>query len=717
MPSPGESSGVDVKKGLAAVLDRPAPTRRQLLLGGGHLAAVWTLAFVQPLLDLLGKNPDFFVARDNTAGDILILAIGFTILPPLVLFLIEALVGRFSARAYHVLHFLLLAGISTFLFVQLVSDVIGARSAVILALALALGLLFAWAVYRFAFVRNLMDILIIAPVVVLALFVFTSKTSDLIFPGESEFTVAKDSGGDTPIVLVIYDELGTADLMTDEGSIDGRRFPNFARFAATSTWYPKQSTTAFFTPRAVPGILTGIEAEPDALPTDQDQPLNLFSQFSRNRPLHVLEPVTALCPRDMCPNPAGEPGQMTRLKALVQDLKYVEGRLVLPPGLAAKLPDVSSNFGDFGGDSGAEDAGTVPVKKKRKPGRFMVKGEGRSDPELYEQFIREIPDSDRGLTVMHMHLPHQVWKYDTRGGQYNDSPIKQLSRSTGRWLVNENGIATAQARMYTQTGYADYLLGLLRRKLESMGLWDKAIVVVAADHGISFQGGKVPQRQADTRAMGEVANPPLLIKYPFQKKGVVSPKHSITIDIVPTIAEAVGVRDPYETDGVPLQGPVPERPVTITDPNGKEYTVTVEQMVRQRNAAIRRANERLGTGPIYTLGPAPELLGRRIPPGESPEGPAHLDEPYLGLDFDPGNDLIPMFITGTVDGVKASSPAGAPVIAVGVNGVIAGTGKTFPFTGETHFGALVNPRYLRRGKNRIRIYRVSKGRFLPIGGN
>lgn len=707
---------MEVKKGLAVVMDRPKPTRRQLLLGGGHLAAIWALAFVQPLLDLLGKNPDFFVARDNTAGDILVLAIGFTLLPPLVLFLVELLVSRFSTRAYNGLHFLFLAGISTFLFIQLVSDLITPRSAVILALALGLGLLFAWAIFRFVFARNLMDILIVAPIVILLLFVFTSKTSDLIFPGESEFTVAKDSGRDVPIVVMIYDELGTSDLMTADDRIDAGRFPNFARLAATSTWYPNQSTTAFFTPHAVPGILTGINADADTLPTDQDQPLSIFSQFSRNRPLHVLEPVTALCPKDLCPDPAGTPGQVTRLKALVQDLKYVEGRLVLPPGLADKLPDVSSNFGNFGG--GGEDESPEIGKKKEKAGKFMVKGEGKSDPDLYEQFIQDIPDSDRGLTVMHMHLPHQVWKYDTRGEQYNDSPITQLSQSTNKWLVDDNGIATSQARMYTQTGYADRILGEARRRLEKMGLWDKAIVVVAADHGISFEGGDVPQRQADTRAMGEVANPPLFIKYPGQKKGVVSPKHSITIDIVPTIAEAVGVKDGYETDGVPLQGPVPPRPVTITDPNGKEYSVSVKEMERQRDAAIARADRRLGTGPIYTLGAAPELLGRKVPAGKNPDGPAHLDEPYQGLDFDPGIDLIPMFITGTVDGIKPTSPAKAPVIAVAVNGAIRGTGKTFNFAGQSHFGALVDPKYLRQGKNRIGIYRLGKnGRLIHIGGN
>lgn len=696
------------RRGLTDLLGRPAPTRRQLLLGGGHLAALWALAFVQPLLDLLGNNPDFFVARGNSAGDILILAIGFTLLPPLGLWLVELLVSRLSTRAYHGLHFLLLASIAAFLFVGPVSDLLAARSALILLFSLLIGALLAWATFRFVFVKNLMDILILAPLIILVLFVFTSKTSEVIFPEESDFALAAESGDDHPIVLIVYDELGTANLMTSQDEIDGSRFPNFARLAATGTWYRNHSTTSFFTPRAVPGILTGIDQPADTLPTSQQQPLSIFSQFGRERPLHVLEPVTAICPEEVCPDEEREQSQPTRLRDLFSDLKYVEGKLVLPPGLADKLPDVSSNFEDFG--DGGDEA-------RQRRGRLFVKGQGRSDPERYEDFIRRIPVSERGLTVMHMHLPHQVWKLDTKGFEYNDTPIKQLSRNIGPWLVNSNGIASAQARMYVQTGYADLLLGQIRRKLESEGLWDKAMVVVTSDHGISFEGGDVPQRQTDRRAMGEVANAPLLIKYPGQRRGAVSLKPSRTLDIVPTIARAVGVQDLYETDGVPLQGPVPQRDVTVTDPQGESLSVPLQEMVRQREAAIARANERLGTGPFYTLGPAPELIGRRVAPVPPGTDEARLDEPYLARAYDPGIALVPMFVTGIWEEDLPAAPEAAPVFAVAINGVIRGTARPFEFEGATRFGTLVDPDSLHRGSNRIDIYRVEGRRLVPLGSN
>ncbi|MDQ2622169.1 MAG: sulfatase-like hydrolase/transferase, partial [Actinomycetota bacterium] len=397
--------------------------------------------------------------------------------------------------------------------------------------------------------------------------------------------------------------------------------------------------------------------------------------------------------------------QLTRLKALWSDLKYVEGRLILPPGLADRLPDVGTNFEGFGD---TDDAGGGGIDE------FFVKGRGNSsEPEEYRQFIRQIPKSDRGLTMMHLHLPHQPWRYDRTGRQYNSSPIEQLSRSTAEWLVDDNGITSAQARMYTQTGFADELIGELKRDLVKKGLWDEAIVVVTADHGISFEGGEVPQRMVDERAMGEVANPPLFIKYPGQKKGEVSDKHSMTIDIVPTIAEAVGVEDPYEFDGVPLQGPVPDRPIAVKDIKNRETKVELPEMIAQRNAAIARADERMGTGPIYTLGPAPGLIGKPAPPVPAGTTSAALDSPGLWDDYRPRRKIVPMNVTGVIE----SGTGGDLTIAVGVNGRIEGTARPFEFEGATRFGTLINPDALRPGRNEITIYAADGDKLTPLGSN
>src|SRR5688572_33114105 len=88
---------------------------------GVHLAVLWAFALVQPLLDLLGDNAEFFVARGNGAADVVVLGLTLTLLPPLVLLGAELLVGRLSPRAAWLLH-LALVGLLAAMFLLLALD-------------------------------------------------------------------------------------------------------------------------------------------------------------------------------------------------------------------------------------------------------------------------------------------------------------------------------------------------------------------------------------------------------------------------------------------------------------------------------------------------------------------------------------------------------------------------------------------------------------------
>ena len=66
----------------AAVRARPAPT---LLIAHTNLLVLWSFAFAKPLFDILADSPEFFVARENTAGDIVVLTLAVTLLPPTTL--------------------------------------------------------------------------------------------------------------------------------------------------------------------------------------------------------------------------------------------------------------------------------------------------------------------------------------------------------------------------------------------------------------------------------------------------------------------------------------------------------------------------------------------------------------------------------------------------------------------------------------------------------
>jgi hypothetical protein len=219
---------------------------------------------------------------------------------------------------------------------------------------------------------------------------------------------------------------------------------------------------------------------------------------------------------------------------------------------------------------------------------------------------------------------------------------------------------------------------------------------------------------AGTESMGEVANPPLFIKYPGQKQGEIDPVHSMTLDVVPTIARELDIEGMYETDGVPLQdGSVPDRDVLVKDVKNQEFSLPIDDVIEQRDSAIAEKDERFGTGPFYTLGPAPELIGKAAPPASGNVPPASIDKAELWDNYRPGKGLLPIWVNGTI----MTGQAGA-LIAVGVNGKIQGTTRSFDFQGKQRFGTLVDPKSLVPGRNEITIYRVGKNsRLQPIGSN
>jgi len=680
---------------------------RELLIGGAHLGALWAFAFAQPLLDLLGKNPDFFVARSNTAGDIVVLALFVLFVPPLALLALEAIVAAIDRRAYRRLHLGLVALIAAFFFVQVEKRLFTSPTALIVVVALALGGLVAYGLARTRFLRSLFDVLAVAPLVFLVIFLFFSDTSKLVLPQEDAGALGSRVEAEAPVVIAIFDELPTATLMRPDGQVDARRFPGFAALSRQGTWYPNNTTVADFTGRAVPAILTGSNPSGRTLPIASDQPNSIFSLLGGAYRLHVREAVTQLCPEALC-GELRRPPQSDRLESLFDDLKYVEGRIVLPPALANELPNVSTTFGDFGNNDPTGGKGA---------GRFARDLFTPPTPGEFERFIERIPPGGRTLSVIHMELPHEPWRYLPDGRTYLSTSVSYLGTESGaRWAVGSAGIAGAEQRHILQTAYADRLIGLMIRKLKSLGVWDEAMVVVTADHGISFRGGRVFRRIAERANLGGVANPPLFIKYPGQRRGATSPLHTRTIDVVPTIARRLGVAGLYPTQGRPISAA--RRGGRVTVSNGQQRLVRepLRLLLRERRAILRRTSARLGPGGLWALGPAPRLLGRPVPPLSTgiPEGrSATVENGSHYEDVDPSADELPAFVAGALEGVRRGG-----LVAISVNGRVVATARSFVEDGELKYGAVAPPAAFRPGRNEVGVFAAAPGGvLLPLGGN
>lgn len=574
----------------------------------------------------------------------------------------------------------------------------GLTFVVSIPLALLLGAGAAAVYARAAPARAFLTVLSPAPVLFLVLFLVASPVSDLVFPERAE-AVAGTSRSEVPVVMVVFDELPATSLMDARDRIDRRRYPAFAALGDDATWYRAATTVAGRTTEAIPALLTGRRPREGDLPITADHPQSLFTLLSRSHRLSVVEPITDVCPADLCAE--DRPGIGERLSSLVSDLRVVSAHLLLPDDLDDDLPPIDRDWQGF-----ADDAiGPTASREERK--RFIdevFRRLGSDDPPArFETILRAVePQGARPpFLFLHTSLPHLPWHFLPDGRQYTAPAAPGLDE--GRWIGPQWLADQAYQRHLVQTQFADTLLGRLMDRLKAAGLYERALIVVAADHGLSFRSGDRRRRPTPTN-VHDVANLPLLIKAPGQESGRVVDTAVRTIDVLPTMARELGLRLRDPVDGVPADERDADPATEIDVPDSWELgtTTTFGEFLRLREErrSAERALLRAAGYDAFRLGPRPEMVGIR--PAALPAVRFRLGDPDAYQDLDPSAQVIPAFVGGTVRGV----PDGAE-LAIAVNGRIEATTRV----DGRRFGALVAPRALRAGRNRIGVYDLTDVRL------
>ena len=619
-----------------------------------HLAALWAFAFVQPLFDVLGKQAQFFVARGSTTADIVVFALLFTLLPPALLAGLVWVAGRIRPALGEGLQVVLVGLLTAAIVLPPLGELLGG-SAFALVPALLVGAGAAALYARAAPVRTFLTVLSPAPLLFLVIFLAFSPVSELVLPSGASEAIAGPRTSRIPVVMVVFDELPATSLMDARDRVDSRRYPAFASLAADATWYREATTVAGRTTEAVPALLTGRRPREGDLPTAADHPGSLFTLLARSHRLEVVEPITDVCPRDLCSE--SRPAMTTRLRSLASDLRVVSAHLLLPDDLRGGLPPIDRDWHGFAGEG---EPGSTPSATRRKALiNEVFRRLGSDDPPArFEDITRAV---DRGggrppLLFLHTSLPHVPWRYLPDGREYA-APVAGLNEGawTGpQWLVDQSF-----QRHLLQTQFADRLFGRLLDRLRAAGLYDRALVVVTADHGVSFRAGDRRRTPTPTN-LHDVANVPLFVKTPGQREGRVADGVVRTIDVLPTIARVLGVRL-TGVDGVPAgtRGTDPGIELDVPDSWEGGTTGTYGTFLRQREERRRYERSLLGAAhyDAFAIGPHPELVGRR--PGAVPPSNGRLRLDDTGV-----------WVSGTVEGL----PAGT-AIAVTVGGRVAATAR------------------------------------------
>ena len=694
---------------------RIAPPPQGLVVSGLHLAVLWAFALVQPLFDLLGRNAQFFAARGNTAGDILIFALGFTLVPPALLLALEWLIGRVRPSASWLLHLLFVGLLVALLALPLTGDVLPAGAAVVAAALVGGGAALLYT--RARGIRSFMTVLSPAPALFLFLFLVTSPASKLVFPSDASAEVAGPIHSRTPVVFIVFDELASTTITDENGRIDRQRFRNLARLGLDATWYRDATTVADGTTEAVPAMLTGNLAHPDELPTDADHPRNLFTLLGRSHEMHVIEPVTDICPDRLCGD--SRPGAAIRLRSLAADLRVVSLHLLLPEGMRNSLPAIDRNWQGFGDEVSAPPRTNQDIQRRRLSFlRETAQREGTTDP--VGDFNQTIASIRRGgsrpaLTFLHVELPHVPWRFLPDGRQYlvhrnSYAGLESEHWTGGQWLADQGF-----QRHMLQMQYADRLIGRLLDRLQATGQYDKSLIVMTADHGVSFRNDD-GRRAIGEANFADIAGMPLFIKAPRQRSGKIDDSLVRTIDILPTVARELGTPLPWRVDGVPAgeRSVDPETRIAVSHVGAEATSMPFGRFLDQR-AERNRYEQRLIGRALYAIGPRPEFVGRRLDeldvteagggPGVQLDGTAELAA------VAPDSGVVPAYISGTVSGLAPGDD-----VAVAVNGRIETTTRVRREGDALVFAAMVPPSSLRSGSNAVNVLRFLGGGGLQVLG-
>ncbi len=709
-------------------MDRASPATprghpHQLGIDLLHVFVLSSFAIAQPIYDLLGRHPTYFVAHGSKPVDVVALVLVLSLAPPAILagclLLARTLGATFYAAFFSMLQIVLVAAIALPEAGTWPGPGIGTLVAV------GLGLLFALAYFKLRAVRLFLTLASPAILVFPIVFIFATPISKVALarPPSSPtgaFTLPPESH----VVFLVFDMLPVTALMDEHQNLDAKRYPGFARLQDRSVWYRRARTVSHATSHAVPALLTGLYPREGAFGLLEDYPRNLFTLFGAGGDIHAFEPATRLCPETLCGEARSRPLQ-ARLTSLFRDTTLVALHLLLPDPLTGRLPPIDAQWGSFGsaavGDTAEpaepESEGDRRKRVKKEMFRLAVRFTAKDRLSDFETFLEGLGrPAGRNLSFLHLDVPHGPFRYLASGKTYIPAgrEYRRLNLTAtlgmgparpGRntWGPDAYLVDLAYQRLTHQIMLADRLVNRLLDRLEALGALERSLLVVTADHGQTFE----PRRFRRSMVDADTVHVPLFIKFPGRHPGVVDDRAVENVDVLPTIVEALGLQIDWRFDGYSLQaGSGDEAAVGSRKPR---------RLKRGLLTCLRRKLERVAAGSpvIPGLGPHRQLVDRRVTDvltaaragGELARvDRVSLDQAPLLADVDPGSDFVPAYLTGSIESVDERSPLD---LAIAVNGVIRATLTTYrdPRSDE-RFAALVPESSFVAGENTWAVYRV-----------
>ena len=659
-----------------------------------QIVALWSFAVAAPLYGIISGNAEFLVA--HRLGPIELLGIVFVlsgILPALLFVPTLALARSQPAWAWR-LHRVWICALLVVTFAPLAREVLPVQALGGLAVAGGAALLSIWAYHRFARVRTYVAVLSIAAVVFPVHFLFYSPVAKLLARA-SRAVHAGAIQDPPPVVLIVFDEINTQSLMDADRRIDSVRFPTFARLAEEADWYRNATAVDGSTTYAVPAILTGRYPPGESrLPVQADYPQNLLSLLGESHQLNVSECVTTLAPDSLADLPI-DPGR--RLASLGRDMAVIFLHSLLPENARGALPSLLHGWKGFEKPN--------PEQKPKRGVHWRL--------EQVEEFVGGIRSAGpRSLHFLHVLLPHHHYNSSSTGNLY--APVGVLDglvENNGHrnlWVDEQALVDVAQQRYLLQVGFTDTLLGRILDALREKGIYEEALLIVTADHGVSFRAG-LSNRALSAANASDILPVPLFVKLPGQREGRMRDEYVESVDIFPTILEVLGVEAPPDLDGRSLvsasfRDRTYKRAWAHGEPVAGVGAYSEATAFLDLDAQLALFGSRSSLSELVAFPDTHRwLLGRatrELPVESSGRIEVELDQVEELSRVDPESGFVPLYLSGRV--LERDGLEGPLELAIAVNGSIRAMARTVDVLGAAaEFRVVLPEAAIRAGSNRV----------------
>ena len=682
-----------------------------------HLFVLVSFCVAQPLFDLISRSPEFLVAHDSRALDVLALIFLVSVLVPLIAAALEWTMSALSRRAGTLLHLILVGFFVSLLALSAVRKS-GLGIVIPTAASLAVGGLFALAYQNRQAVRTLLTVL--SPCILLfpAYFLFSGALASVAesAPGKTDSSDAVVVKSPADIVMVVFDEFPLLSLLDETWNIDGGRFPNLRRLADQSHWFRKAHTVSDGTLISIPAILGGLYPKPGRarLPTLQDHPQNLFTLLQGAYRLEIFENITRLSPV----RAESQQSFTQRFTLLLEDCWILSLHLMLPTEAAARiLPPVTQSWKGFA----ADESGPKEIEEDTSKAAWKdFQADWSSRERRFQDFIASIgPSQVPTLYFLHSMLPHASWKYLPSGEYYNlheDPGIRGVigpndaGIDVNRWRDDEWPVIQAQQRHLLQVGFVDKLIGDLVNRLHEKDLYDSSLIVVLADHGSSFRVGD-SRRTVTAENHPEIISIPMIVKLPGQKDGRINDQNVSTVDILPTLVDALDIEHSWSFDGesaLDESAPRNTEKIVFVD---KGPRLTFDAGLAEMDSFLQRKIGLFGSGgwdSLFKIGAYPNIIGKLVSELQ------RIDDSPLRVELDGESflsrvDLTSRFVLANIRGrISAETSGEDHYLAVAVNQVIRAVTRTLDGSNGLEFSAVIPKSAFQSGRNQVDIYQIKE---------